>query len=183
MLHHCHRYRKGDICRSHCESRHGGHGARAFPTRHVKHWGHVARTVRPCFYLSSGDNDPSVVVPSSVVIWLLAIWIGGFFRGVNIATPKDNNLLVYTLILLVRVTLFFVRRSFTTDRLQIIGVPVGLPCVTTTTMAVGAAFLARRKAIVQKLTAIESLAGVDVLCTDKTGTLTANQLSVHERTC
>jgi P-type E1-E2 ATPase len=50
-------------------------------------------------------------------------------------------------------------------------------------MAVGAAFLARRKAIVQKLTAIESLAGVDVLCTDKTGTLTANQLSVHERTC
>ncbi|KAH9984507.1 plasma-membrane proton-e [Russula vinacea] len=98
-----------------------------------------------------------------VIIWLLAIWIGGFFRGVNIATPKDNNLLVYTLILL------------------IIGVPVGLPCVTTTTMAVGAAFLARRKAIVQKLTAIESLAGVDVLCTDKTGTLTANQLSVHER--
>jgi H+-transporting ATPase len=48
-------------------------------------------------------------------------------------------------------------------------------------MAVGAAFLARRKAIVQKLTAIESLAGVDILCTDKTGTLTANQLSVNER--
>ncbi|KAI9458885.1 plasma-membrane proton-e [Lactarius psammicola] len=97
-----------------------------------------------------------------VIIWLLAVWIGGFFRGVNLATPKGNNLLVYTLIFL------------------IIGVPVGLPCVTTTTMAVGAAFLARREAIVQKLTAIESLAGVDVLCTDKTGTLTANQLSVHE---
>ncbi|TFK50293.1 plasma-membrane proton-e [Heliocybe sulcata] len=97
-----------------------------------------------------------------VVIWLLAIWIGGFFRHVLIATPTDNNLLVYSLVLL------------------IIGVPVGLPCVTTTTLAVGAAFLARRKAIVQKLTAIESLAGVDILCTDKTGTLTANQLSVHE---
>jgi H+-transporting ATPase len=50
-------------------------------------------------------------------------------------------------------------------------------------MAVGAAFLAHRKAIVQKLTAIESLAGVDILCTDKTGTLTANRLSVTERTC
>ncbi|KAI0045238.1 plasma-membrane proton-e [Auriscalpium vulgare] len=97
-----------------------------------------------------------------VIIWLMAVWIGGFFRGVALATPKDNNLLVYTLIFL------------------IIGVPVGLPCVTTTTMAVGAAFLARREAIVQKLTAIESLAGVDILCTDKTGTLTANQLSVHE---
>jgi magnesium-transporting ATPase (P-type) len=47
-------------------------------------------------------------------------------------------------------------------------------------MAVGAAYLARRKAIVQKLTAIESLAGVDVLCSDKTGTLTANKLSLNE---
>jgi len=40
--------------------------------------------------------------------------------------------------------------------------------------------LAKEKAIVQKLTAIESLAGVDILCSDKTGTLTANQLSVRE---
>ncbi|RAH82440.1 calcium ATPase [Aspergillus japonicus CBS 114.51] len=45
--------------------------------------------------------------------------------------------------------------------LLIIGVPVGLPVVTTTTLAVGAAFLARKKAVVQKLTAIESLAGVN----------------------
>lgn len=48
-------------------------------------------------------------------------------------------------------------------------------------MAVGAAYLAKKKAIVQKLTAIESLAGVDILCSDKTGTLTANKLSVHSR--
>lgn len=97
-----------------------------------------------------------------VVVFLLIFWIGCFFRNVDIATPKDNNLLVYTLIFL------------------IIGVPVGLPCVTTTTMAVGAAYLAKRQAIVQKLTAIESLAGVDILCSDKTGTLTANKLSIHE---
>lgn len=58
--------------------------------------------------------------------------------------------------------------------------PVGLPVVTTTTLAVGAAYLARRKAIVQKLTAIESLAGVDMLCSDKTGTLTANKLSLND---
>ena len=97
-----------------------------------------------------------------VIVFVLIIWIGGFFRNVEIARPKENNLLIYTLILL------------------IIGVPVGLPCVTTTTMAVGAAYLAKRQAIVQKLTAIESLAGVDVLCSDKTGTLTANRLSIHE---
>ncbi|CAD6889306.1 unnamed protein product [Tilletia controversa] len=97
-----------------------------------------------------------------VLVFVLAFWISGFFRNTEISRPKDNNLLVYTLIFL------------------IIGVPVGLPCVTTTTMAVGAAYLAKRKAIVQKLTAIESLAGVDVLCSDKTGTLTANKLSIHE---
>ncbi|EYE96062.1 plasma-membrane proton-e [Aspergillus ruber CBS 135680] len=99
-----------------------------------------------------------------VMFWILAAWIGGFYRHLKIATPEfsDNNLLHYTLILL------------------IIGVPVGLPVVTTTTLAVGAAYLAERKAIVQKLTAIESLAGVDVLCSDKTGTLTANQLSIRE---
>lgn len=99
-----------------------------------------------------------------VMFWILAAWIGGFFRHLMIATPEnsDNNLLHYTLILL------------------IIGVPVGLPVVTTTTLAVGAAYLAEQKAIVQKLTAIESLAGVDILCSDKTGTLTANQLSIRE---
>ncbi|MCO5598746.1 hypothetical protein L7F22_052844 [Adiantum nelumboides] len=97
-----------------------------------------------------------------VVVFILMFWISGFFRNTGIAEPKDNNLLIYTLIFLV------------------IGVPVGLPCVTTTTMAVGAAYLAKRQAIVQKLTAIESLAGVDILCSDKTGTLTANKLSIHE---
>ncbi|KAJ7935899.1 plasma-membrane proton-e [Mycena leptocephala] len=97
-----------------------------------------------------------------VLVFIFIVWVGGFFRGIGIASPKENSLLVYALV-------FF-----------IIGVPVGLPCVTTTTMAVGAAYLARRKCIVQKLTAIESLAGVDMLCSDKTGTLTANKLSLNE---
>lgn len=81
-----------------------------------------------------------------------------FSNGLDIATPEKSsvNLLEYALILL------------------IIGVPVGLPVGTTMTLAAGAAYLARHKAIVQKLSAIESLAGVDVLCSDKTGTLTAN---------
>lgn len=75
-----------------------------------------------------------------VMAWILAAWIGGFFRHIPIAYPPQQTLLHYTLALL------------------IIGVPVGLPVVTTTTMAVGAAYLAKKKAIVQKLTAIESLA-------------------------
>lgn len=75
-----------------------------------------------------------------VMAWILAAWIGGFYRHLPIASPPQQTLLHYTLSLL------------------IIGVPVGLPVVTTTTMAVGAAYLAKKKAIVQKLTAIESLA-------------------------
>ncbi|KAI1378956.1 plasma-membrane proton-e [Hypoxylon crocopeplum] len=97
-----------------------------------------------------------------VMFWILVAWIGGFFHHLRIAEPGVQNLLHYTLVLL------------------IIGVPVGLPVVTTTTLAVGAAYLAKQKAIVQKLTAIESLAGVNVLCSDKTGTLTANKLSIRE---
>lgn len=99
-----------------------------------------------------------------VMFWILASWIGGFFHHLMLADPADSstNLLHYVLILF------------------IIGVPVGLPVVTTTTLAVGAAYLAREKAIAQKLTAIESLAGVDILCSDKTGTLTANQLSMRD---
>lgn len=51
--------------------------------------------------------------------------------------------------------------------------------VATTTMAVGARDLARKKAIVSHLPAVESLAGVDILCTDKTGTLTRNKLTIR----
>lgn len=102
------------------------------------------------------------VLLALVIISIFIVWTGSFFRHVGIASPSRNNLLVYALIFL------------------IIGVPVGLPCVTTTTLAVGAAYLAKKKAIVQKLSTIESLAGVDILCSDKTGTLTANKLSLND---
>ena len=58
--------------------------------------------------------------------------------------------------------------------LIVASIPVALPAVLSVTMAVGAVALARRKAIVSKLAAIEEMAGMDVLCSDKTGTLTQN---------
>lgn len=92
-----------------------------------------------------------------VVLCLLVVWVASFYR---------NNGIVHILEFTLAIT--------------IIGVPVGLPAVVTTTMAVGAAYLAKKQAIVQKLSAIESLAGVEILCSDKTGTLTKNKLSLAE---
>jgi len=62
--------------------------------------------------------------------------------------------------------------------LTVAAIPVALPAVLSVTMAVGALNLARKRAIVSKLVAIEELAGVDVFCCDKTGTLTKNQMEV-----
>ena len=57
-------------------------------------------------------------------------------------------------------------------------IPVALPAVLSVTMAVGASVLARMKAIVSRLVAIEEMAGMDILCSDKTGTLTKNELKL-----
>ncbi|KAM0277403.1 hypothetical protein ACHAQH_005843 [Verticillium albo-atrum] len=102
-------------------------------------------------------NGIGTVLLILVVATLLIVWVSGFYRSNDIV-----EILRFTLAIL------------------IVGVPVGLPAVVTTTMAVGAAYLAKKKAIVQKLSAIESLAGVEILCSDKTGTLTKNKLSLAE---
>jgi H+-transporting ATPase len=64
--------------------------------------------------------------------------------------------------------------------LTVAAIPVAMPTVLSVTMAVGARVLASKKAIVSRLVAIEELAGVDVLCTDKTGTLTQNKLTLGD---
>ncbi|CAG8979058.1 hypothetical protein HYALB_00000187 [Hymenoscyphus albidus] len=102
-------------------------------------------------------NGIGTVLLILVIFTLLIVWVSSFYRSNPIV-----EILGYTL------------------AITIIGVPVGLPAVVTTTMAVGAAYLAKKKAIVQKLSAIESLAGVEILCSDKTGTLTKNKLSLAE---
>jgi len=64
--------------------------------------------------------------------------------------------------------------------LTIAAVPVAMPAVLSVTMALGAKMLAAKQAIVTKLTAVEEVAGIDVLCSDKTGTLTKADLTPGE---
>jgi H+-transporting ATPase len=67
--------------------------------------------------------------------------------------------------------------------LTVAAIPVAMPTVLSVTMAVGARLLSKKQAIVSKLVAIEELAGVDILCADKTGTLTQNKLSLGDPFC
>jgi len=67
--------------------------------------------------------------------------------------------------------------------LTVAAIPVAMPTVLSVTMAVGARLLSKKKAIISRLVAIEELAGVDVLCADKTGTLTQNKLSLGDPFC
>ncbi len=88
------------------------------------------------------------------------LFVAMLFRG-----EKALDLLQFALILIVA------------------AIPVAMPAVLSVTMAIGAVALARMKAIVTRLESIEEMAGIDVLCSDKTGTLTENRLTLGEPVC
>jgi H+-transporting ATPase len=98
-----------------------------------------------------------------------------------------NFLIVVTAVLVIAILLValfrhtpFVETLLFALILTVAAIPVALPTVLSVTMAAGAAKLAKMKAIVSRLVSIEEMAGMDVLCSDKTGTLTKNELTLGE---
>jgi H+-transporting ATPase len=99
-------------------------------------------------------GDYLIVVALALVILILMV---ALFRGDNIIT-----VLQFVLVLTVA------------------AIPVAMPTVLSVTMAVGAQILAKDQAVVSRLASIEELAGIDILCSDKTGTLTQNILKLGD---
>ncbi len=140
--------------------RQGEIDAMVYATGENTYFGRTAQLVQEAHTVSHFQRavlkigDYLIILAVSLVVLILIV---ALFRGDPMLTTLE-----FALVLLVA------------------AIPVAMPTVLSVTMAVGARLLAKKEAIVTRLSAIEELAGVDVLCSDKTGTLTQNKLTLGD---
>jgi H+-transporting ATPase len=140
--------------------RRGEMGALVYATGARTYFGRTAKLVQEAHTVSHFQR--ALLKIGNYLIFLAVVLVGAI---VAVATFRGDPLLTTLQFALV---------------LIVAAIPVAMPAVLSVTMATGARRLAHKKAIVSKLVAIEELAGVDVLCADKTGTLTQNKLTLGD---
>jgi magnesium-transporting ATPase (P-type) len=106
------------------------------------------------------DRFGRVLAIAILAIGALTFLLGTLWRG---HSPEDMFMMVVALVAS--------------------AIPEGLPAIMTVTLALGVQRMARRKAIVRRLPAVETLGSVTVICSDKTGTLTRNEMTVQRVVC
>lgn len=104
----------------------------------------------------------------TLTIMILAICVIVFIVGVLKADPAERNSTLMINMFLVAVSL------------AVAAIPEGLPAIVTIILALGTQTMAKHKAIVRKLPAVETLGATDIICSDKTGTLTQNRMTVEK---
>jgi H+-transporting ATPase len=140
--------------------RQGEIDALVFGTGQNTYFGKTAQLVQEAHTVSHFQRavlkigDYLIVIAIALVVLILAV---ALFRGDKMVTTLQFALI-----------------------LTVAAIPVAMPTVLSVTMAVGARLLAAKQAIVSRLVAIEELAGMDMLCSDKTGTLTQNKLTLGD---
>jgi H+-transporting ATPase len=147
--------------------RRGEIGALVYATGTNTYFGKTAQLVQEAHTVSHFQQAVLKIGKYLIILAMALVAVivtVGIFRGEPMlyAKPPQDPVLLFALILTVA------------------AIPVAMPTVLSVTMAVGARELAKEQAIVSKLVAIEELAGVDVLCADKTGTLTQNKLTLGD---
>lgn len=124
---------------------------------------------RTAHLVASASNVTGLSRLVSKIVYLLVglaavLGLVVFYYGLVLGLPVLDDVLFFLILL-------------------VASIPVALPVVLTVTMALGALSLADKKAVVTRLASIEELASMDVLCSDKTGTLTENKLTAGEVVC